>query len=316
MIFRDPPEHTRIRSLVNMAFTPSRVEALRTFIEAKVKQLIDGFAHKGEVDILEEFAFPLPLSVICHMLGVPVDEAFQFKKWSKEIGRTVDPVQTAETQKENDAVMDVILAYFRKLIARKKQDSSNDLLSAMIRAEENGTNLNEAELFANAILIFLTGYETTVNLIGNGLWDLLSRPDQTQKLRGDMKWLSGAVEEMLRFSTPVVFNACSAQENLVIGGKMIHKGEQIFNILAAANRDPRVFDDPEKFDITRNPNPHFSFTQGNHVCLGANLARLEVQIAIRELLIRFPNLKLNQPNVEWRNTITIRGIKELRVSLH
>ena len=313
MVFRDPPVQTKLHALIMKAFTPKFIEALRPRIQAYVDELLVSLAGRETFDLLEDFAWPLPVLVICDMLGVPSEEIELFKAWSKVLARAVDPVPAPEIQAVADEVVSDMSAYFEKLIVAREKNPVDDLMSGLVHAEIDGERLSRDDLIANCILLFAAGHETTVNLIGSGMLALLERPDQLAKLRGNPMLLPSAVEECLRWDPPVQMTGRAAIEDVEIGGKTIKAGERMFAVLGAANRDPEVFTDPDTFDITRAPNRHLSFSSGIHFCVGAQLARAEGQIAIGTLVRRVPRLALVHAEGprHWRDMMILRGLESL-----
>ncbi|HJY84582.1 MAG TPA: cytochrome P450 [Candidatus Binatia bacterium] len=314
MLFRDPPDHTRLRNLVNKAFTPRAIENLRPRIQEIVDFLIDAVANVGAMDVMVDFAYPLPVIVICEMLGVPSADRDRFKDWSGDIARTLDPIQTPEMAERGNAVVQNVAEYFHALISERRRNPQEDMLSSLIAAEEQGDKLSEEELLATCILLFSAGHETTVNLIGNGTLALLQHPDQLAKLRDNPELIQSAIEESLRYDSPVQLTGRWVNEDVEIGSQVIHGGEMVLTLLGAANRDPVQFPDPDRFDITRSDNRHLAFGQGIHFCLGAALARLEAQLAIGTLLRRLPKLTRQTTTPEWREAFTLRGLRVLPVT--
>ena len=315
-LFRDPPDHTRLRGLVNKAFTPRVVEELRPRIQAIVDELLDAVAERGEMEVIEDLAYPLPVTVICEMLGVPVEDQELFKGWSRILVRSLDPevaVPPEEMRRRAQAIK-AFNQYFRGLVAERRKKPSDDLLSALIAAEDEGSKLSENELLSTCSLILVAGHETTVNLVGNGVLQLLRHPDQLAKLRADPSLARSAVEEVLRFDPPVQFNARLAAEDVEIAGVKVQKGEFVILLIGAANRDPAVFNDPDTFDITRNDTNHMGFGHGIHFCLGAPLARVEGEIALRALTQRCRNLRLLQDPPPYKDMITLRGLAALPIA--
>jgi len=313
MLMLNPPDHTRLRTLVTKAFTPRVVENLRPRIQEIVDDLLDKVQDAGGMDVIADLSYPLPVIVIAGMLGVPVEDRDKFKAWTTDLARTLDPIISPEVLDAGDAAALAFSDYFKALVAKRRNDPQEDLLSALIAAEEQGDRLTEEELIATAVLLLGAGHETTMNLIGNGLLALFRHPDQLEKLRADPSRIQGAIEECLRFDGPVQMTARTAVEEIEIGGKTLTKGQQAVIVLAAANRDPVQFADSDTFDITRKDNVHIAFSHGIHYCLGAPLARAEAQIVIKTLLHRMPNLRLATEELEWRETVTIRGLKALPV---
>jgi len=314
MLFRDPPDHTRLRTLVNKAFTPRAIEGLRPRIQELVDYLLDTVQQRGSMDIMADLAYPLPVLVICELLGVPAKDRDLFKEWSGDVARTLDPIQTPEMVEKGHAVVESMATYFRGLIATLRKRPQDNILSAMIAAEEQGDRLSEEELLANCILLFSAGHETTVNLIGNGLLALFRNPEQKQLLQAHPELIQSAVEEFLRYDGPVQLTGRSVKEDLEIGGKRIPQGERVITVLAAANRDPAHFPDPDRLDITRKENHHVAFGHGIHFCLGASLARAEGQLAIGTLLRRMPQARWIEEVPQWRPAFTLRGLETLPIT--
>ena len=316
MLDRDPPDHTRLRSLVSKAFTPRVVDGLRPRVQQIVDGLLDGVRDAGTMDLIEEFAYPIPVNVICEMLGVPVEDHERFKGWSLDIARGLDSIllpPDSDVPKRSAAARTGLADYFRELIARRRVAPRADLLSGLIAAEEAGDKLSENELLATCILLLIAGHETTVNLIGNGTLALLRHPDQLRRLRDNPALIGSAIEELLRFDGPVQRTARIPSEDVVIDGRKIPKGEMVMPFIGAADRDPAQFPDPDRLDIGRADNRHIAFGWGIHFCLGAPLARVEGQIAINTLLQRLPELALATDTPEFRQSLTLRGLKSLPV---
>jgi cytochrome P450 len=314
MLFRDPPDHTRLRTLVNKAFTPRMIEGLRPRVQQIVDELLDAVRGVGQTDVIAALAYPLPVLVICEMLGVPTEDRDIFTGWSGDLARTLDPIVTPEVIERGNAVVASMRDYFRSLIADLRRHPQDNLLSAMIAAEEQGDRLSEEELLANCILLFGAGHETTVNLIGNGMLALLRHPEQLAALRAQPELIVGAVEECLRYDSPVQLTGRQVSEAVTIGDKTLQAGDMVFALIGAANRDPAQFADPDRFVITRNDSRHLAFGQGIHFCLGAALARLEGQIALGTLVRRLPGLALATEAPERRDAFTLRGLRTLPVT--
>ena len=313
MMFLDPPDHTRLRSLVSQAFTPKVVQALAPRIQALVDELLDAVVDRGEIDVLGDLAYPLPTIVICELLGVPVADRELFKDWSADASRLLDGYLEPETQTQGLAAAMHLASYFTELIEARRADPGDDLLTALITAEEAGDRLTHEELLTTSTLLLLAGFETTMNLVGNGMFVLLQHPDELARLRADPSLDRGAVEELLRYEGPVHITARIATTDTEVGGQLIRKGEQAAVVLAAANRDPHEFPDPNRLDVGRTPNRHLAFAAGPHYCLGAALARIEARAAVATLVRRFPDLELVTTEPQWRDHFVIRGLKELRV---
>ena len=316
MLDRDPPDHTRLRGLVSKAFTPRVVEGLRPRIQQIVDELITRAQAAGSMDVIEEFAYPIPVNVICEMLGVPVADHERFKGWSLDIARGLDSIwlpPDSDVPRRSTAARHAISDYFQGLIAQRRASPRGDLLSALIAAEEAGDKLNEEELLATCILLLIASHETTVNLNGNGVLALLRNPGELEHLRATPGLITNAVEELLRYDGPVQRTARVASAPATIGGRTIAKGEMVMPFIGAADRDPSQFPDPDRLDLTRADNRHIAFGWGIHFCLGAPLARVEGQIAIDALVRRLPRLELMTDAPEYRQSLTLRGLKTLPV---
>jgi cytochrome P450 len=314
MLFRDPPDHTRLRTLVNKAFTPRAIENLRPRVQEIVNELLDAVHTDGGMDLMAAFAYPLPVLVICEMLGVPAKDRNIFKEWSGDLARILDPILTPEIVERGHVLIASMAEYFRGLIEQLRKNPQENLLGAMIAAEEQGDRLSEEELLANCILLFGAGHETTVNLIGNGALALLRHPEQLAKLQANPDLIESAVEECLRYESPVQMTGREVKQEVEIGGVRIPAGGRLFTLIGAANRDPLQFPDPDRFDITREDNKHLAFGHGIHFCLGASLARLEGQLALGTLVRRWPGLTLEIDTPQWREAFTLRGLQTLPVS--
>jgi cytochrome P450 len=317
MLDRDPPDHTRLRGLVSKAFTPRVIERLRPHIQQIVDGLLDRVEGDRSMDLIEQFAYPLPVIVICEMLGVLVADHERFKGWGLDIARGLDAIMLppdSPVAERSVLARRALAEYFRGLIAERRAAPRDDMLSSLIAAEEAGDKLSEDELLATCILLLVAGHETTVNLIGNGSLALLRHPDQMRRLREDPGLIVTAVEELLRFDGPVQRTARIPSEDVTIGGKTIGKGEMVMPFIGAADRDPAQFPDPDRLDIGRQDNRHIAFGWGIHFCIGAPLARIEGQIAINTLLKRMPKLALATAEPEHRQSLTLRGLTSLPVS--
>jgi cytochrome P450 len=313
MMFLDPPDHTRLRSLVSKAFTPKVVEGLRPRVQAIVDEALDSAADAGEMDVLADLAYPLPTTVICELLGVPLADRELYKDWSADASRLLDGYVDADAQVRGMAATMHLAQYFTDLIEERRANPRSDLLTAMIAAEEDGRTLTHEELLTTATLLLLAGFETTMNLVGNGMLMLLRHPAELARLRGDPSLDRTAIEELLRYEGPVHITARIATTDLEVGGQRIHKGDQLAVSIAAANRDPDQFPHPNRLDVGRADNRHLAFAAGAHFCLGASLARLEARAAITTLVRRFPDLHLLTEEPQWREHFVVRGLKELKV---
>ncbi len=316
MLYADPPRHTRLRGLVSKAFTPHVIESMAPHIQGLVDGFLDQAQQRGRIDIIADLAYPLPVTVILEMLGLPTADRARLKKWSDEFvayfARDPSQVTGQEWQKATES-LEAERAYFTAAIAAAHGREGNQLLSALVRVEEAGDRLSAEELFANVNLLLTAGHETTTNLIGNGIVALLRQPEQLERLRADPSLMPSAIEELLRYDSPTQFTHRLAGEDIEIGGKMIRKGQFVYLVLGSANRDPARFDNPESVDITRPNNHHLTFGQGPHFCLGSPLARLEGRIALGTLLRRFPRLRLAPGRLEHQAIFNQRGFKSLPV---
>ena len=316
-LFRDPPDHTRLRSLVSKAFTPKVVESMRTGTERVVDELLDAALDAGRVDLLEAFAYPLPVRVICDLLGVPLEDQERFKVWSNALARGLDPdfLLTDEVIAARGEAAFQFSQYFFELLADRRRHPGDDLLSRLAQAEDGGTVLNEAEMLSTCILLLVAGHETTVNLIAGGTLALLEHPDQLERFRSDPAVQRTAIEEMLRFVSPVQLTGRALTEDCEFGGVEFAAGDFAMLLLASGNRDPDQFEDPERFDVTRSPNNHLGFGFGIHHCLGAPLARMEAQVALAALVRRAPDLALSGDGVTYKHNVVLRGMEALPVTM-
>ena len=312
MLSSDPPDHERLRKLVNKAFTPRRVEQLRPRIAAITEELLDDMSAQPEVDLLASFAFPLPITVICELLGVPVADRDQFRAWSATI------VSSTVSPEVFQADATAMIGYFRALLAARRREPADDMLSALITARDNTDRLSENELLSMAFLLMVAGHETTVNLIASGMLALLLHPGELTRLRADRSLLGAAVEELLRYVNPVN-NATLrfAGEPVELGGMPIGPGEVVLVSLAGADRDPARYPHPDRLDLGRESGGHVAFGHGIHYCLGAPLARLEAEIAFGGLLGRYPDMMLavSPDELRWRPSTLIHGLESLPVRL-
>ncbi|HEY3037651.1 MAG TPA: cytochrome P450 [Pyrinomonadaceae bacterium] len=320
MLMIDPPDHTRLRGLVNKAFTPRVVENLRELVQDLVNNMLAAVKPQGHMDVMTALANPLPATVIAEMLGVPGTDQRQFKRWSDDISLALSGIDTAGTKEELFALYELaqesflaLSDYFRERVVELRRKPQENLLSALVQAEEQGDRLTEDELFANCVLLMIAGHETTTNLIGNGILALLQDPVQRKPLTANPELIVSAVEELLRFDSPVQKMGRIALADIHIAGKQIRKGQLVCLSFAAGNHDPEQFESPEKLDITRKPNRHLAFGHGLHYCVGAALARLEGQIVINSVLRYLPDLELANEKLEWHRNFTLRGLKSLPV---
>ena len=317
MLQLDPPDHGRLRGLVVRAFTARRVEDMRPRIQQIVDQIIDRLEPRGQADLIADFAFRLPVTVICDMLGIPEEGRDVFFTSSRAGGRLLDlaPLSKVEIEEQNSYNL-AMAEYFRRLFELRRRNPGNDLTTHLVQAEENGNKLTNEELTANVILLFGAGHETTVNLIGNGLLALHRNPDQLRLLKSDRSLMANAIEELLRYDSSVqVTGRTTLEEVDEIGGISLEKGQTVVCLLGSANRDPAAYPDPDRLDITRRDVRPLSFGGGIHYCVGAQLARIEGEIAIATLLHRLPNLRLEEADhPDWRPTFVLRGLNKLPAS--
>jgi cytochrome P450 len=318
-VFNDPPEHTRRRGLLNKAFTPRAVAGLRPAIAALVERLLDDVAERERFDLIADFAYPLPATVIAGMIGVPTADLDRFKRWSDDIAVFVGSALATPNKRERAlGGAREMAAYFRAMAAEHRARPRDDILSALIAAEEDGVRLGEDEIVASCILLLFAGHETTTNLIGNGMLALLRHPEERAALAARPGLMADAVEEMLRYDGPTQAMTRIALEDVALAGadgepRLVRRGERLFVLLNAANRDPEIFAEPERFRVGRTDNRHLSFGYGPHFCLGAPLARLEAEIGVAALLRRRPALALADDRPEWSDSFVLRGVKALPV---
>jgi cytochrome P450 len=312
MLIMDPPDHTRVRKLVNKAFTPKRIAALHDHIETLVRTLLDEAALRGRFDLIHDLAEPLPAIVIAELLGVPVADHRQFREWSSALISGMASPDAGARAAATEAGRR-LFGYLADTIADRRRAPREDLISAMIQAQEERDALSDAELLATSNLLLLAGHETTTNLIGNGVLALLREPEAWRRLHAEPALLPTAIEELLRFDGPVQATVRVALEDVVIDGHAIPAGSLVLVSIGAANRDPAVFANPDDLDLARDPNPHLAFGFGTHFCLGAPLARLEARLAFEALARRFPTLALVDDRPEYRPNPVLRGLVRLEV---
>lgn len=315
LLFMDPPDHTRLRRLVSKAFTPRTVERLRPRITEILDELVREPAERGELELISELAYPLPVTVICELLGVPVADRDGFSGWSSDASRLLDGVIAEDEIERGVTALMQFVNYFNLLFEDRRRSPGEDLISQLLAVEEDGDMLTHQELLATVVLLFVAGHETTMNLVGNGLFQLLSHRDQFDRLAADPSLAPGAVEESLRFDGPVHLTGRVATEDLRVGDVPVPAGRQVVALLAAANRDPQVFEEPDRFDIGRTDNHHLTFSHGMHYCLGAALARVEGQVVLGELARRWPDMELLDRTPTRREHFVLRGLESLRVTL-
>jgi cytochrome P450 len=310
MLRRDPPDHTRLRGLVNKAFTPRAVEKLRPRIEELTEELLFALERRGGFDLIADFAVPLPVTIIAEMLGIPARDRQLFKRWSDHLVGFLDP-QASPGPVVLRRTVEEFFAYLGQIIEQRRRVPADDLLSRLVLAEEAGDRLSEQELHGTVALLLAAGNETTTNLIGNGLLALLRHPEQLERLRSQPELAASAVEELLRWDSPVQFTMRIPTRELEFRGRRFDAGQAVVAVLGSANHDSEVFETPDRLDLGRQDNRHLSFGQGVHFCLGAQLARLEGEVALGALVRRFPDLRLAGGEPKWRRLTFLRGVESL-----
>jgi cytochrome P450 len=313
----NPPDHTRMRKLVNLVFTPRMLQKLVPRIERVVDEAIEGIRRKGRADFVKELSYPLPSTVICEMLGMPQSDHDRYRRGVDELS----PFSSGAGPGLNDAIttardaLDDLLGLFDRVVEERRRHPTDDLISAMAQDEADGDRLSRDELFALCVFLYVAGHETTMSLLSAGTWLLLKHPEQFEMLKSNPdRLVESAVEEFLRYESPVTRVVRIAAEDIEWGGHTVPEGQTVMMLLGAANRDPDVFDDPDRLDITRQSNKHLGFGHGIHFCLGAPLARLEANIAFKAIAQHLPDLKLELDQVSWRPTLGTRSIESLPVS--
>jgi pimeloyl-[acyl-carrier protein] synthase len=314
MLFKNPPDHTRLRSLVHKAFTPRMVEQLRGIIQTITNQLLDKVQANRQMELIADLAYPLPVTAIAEMLGIPEQDRHTFHEWSDALARSLDLTEDPAVYERATQAAATFTAYLRELANRRRVEPRNDLISALVAVEEGGDHLSEAELYGTCSLLLIAGHETTINLIGNGTLALLQHPEQLRLLQQNPALIKATIEELLRYDSPVQMTSRLVLEEMEIRGQHLRPGQQVSFMLGAANRDPAVFANPGMLDITRKNNPHLAFGGGIHYCLGAPLARLEGQIALETLLRRMPSLTLATETPVYRDNYVLRGLEALPVT--
>jgi hypothetical protein len=315
MLFMDASAHTRLRGLASQAFTPARIERLRAHIEEIVRQLLEAVEYRGSMDVIADLAEPLPAIVTAEMLGLPVEDRHRLKAWSANFAEMLGNFQhNPDHSSRMLQTVEEMTAYFRNAVRETKRHPREGLIHSLLSAEIDGDRLTEEEVVANAIITMVGGQETTTNLIGNGVLTLLRHPAQMDRLRNDRSMIGSAVEEMLRFESPSQHTARLAPGDRQLGGKQIRKRQAVIAVMAAANRDPERFPEPDRFDVARTDNRHLAFGYAAHFCFGAPLARMEGQVAFAALLGRFENMQLLSDNLVWRTNLGLRGLTSLKVS--
>jgi pimeloyl-[acyl-carrier protein] synthase len=314
MFFADPPRHTQIRSLINKAFSGRMVEKWRPRIQMIVDNLLAEMQSKGRMDVIHDLALPLPLQVIADMMGIPFNDCTQCKLWADDLAYFLGnpPTLIHSTRLMNS--LQVFMEYFREIVVQHCMHPRDDLVNALLHAEDQGIVLTEEELLVNCVGLFGGAYESPANLIGNGLLALLRHPEEMQRLRASPALIANAIEEFLRYDSPVQYTARIAKQTTTIGMKQIHEGQSVMLMLGAANRDPLRFSEPDRLDIGRQDNRHLAFGYSTHYCIGAALARLEGQIAISTILRCMHNIKLEHNSLEWHENLAFHGVKELWIT--
>ena len=316
MLAADAPDHARLRGLVQKAFTAGRVEQMRSRIESLTEQFLEAPLRRGQIDVVRDYALPLPTTIIAEMLGVPESDRERFHRWSDAI-LTLNAMELLGMLRAAPFVVK-FRAYIRKMVRLRRQQPQDDLIGALVQAEEAGDHLSEDELVAMIFLLLIAGHETTVNLIGNGMLALLENPAEMEKLRAQPALMASAVEELARYESPLELGTARwARTDIKMNGVTIMAGDPVLLSLSSANRDPQQFESPDKLDLTRSPNRHLAFGQGAHYCVGAILARMEGQIALTNLLRHCPNLRLAVPRegLRWRKSLVLRGLESLPVAI-
>jgi pimeloyl-[acyl-carrier protein] synthase len=313
MLMVDPPDHTRLRGLINKALTPRAVERMRQRITEVTSNLLDAVQDSGRMDVVHDLSGPMPVIVFANFFGLPPEDHQQLKLWANTIGMAIDPVFGPELLERIDQAVGEAIQYFEHAIEERRRDPHEDLLSALVAAEDAGDKLSQEELMSTCILLLVAGTETTTNLIGNSVYALLRNPGQMRRLREDPSLIETAVEEFLRYETPVQLTGRVAGEDVEMQGKQIRKGQPVGLLMGAANRDPAEYKNPEQLDLSRTPNRHSAFSLGPHYCVGAPLARLEAQIALTAILERMPKLQSRTSDYQWRETLNNRGLLKLPV---
>jgi cytochrome P450 len=318
MLLADPPAHTRLRRLVSRSFTPRQVERLRPAIHVLVDDLLDAMGEKGDVEFMSEFALPLPMAVIGELVGVPAADRAGLQPSVRAAAKGIEPVMSDEETEAAIEAVGHLAEYFGALIEERRRDPRDDLLSSLVAAWENDDRLSDEEVYSTSILLFAAGFETTTNLLGNGLLGLLTHPEQLADWRAHPDISPSAVEELLRYDSPVQFNLRTALEPADLAGEPLERGDRVIVLQGAANRDPARFDEPDALHLRRPDNVPLSFGWGIHHCIGAALARMEGEIAFNRLLGRFPSIELLSDEPHWRPSFTLRGLLDLpvRVSAH
>ncbi len=313
MLSRDPPDHTRLRRLAAQAFTPTAVAQMRSAVEAVAVSLIEALPRHGEVELMSAFAQPFPLRAMCHIVGFPESDFQDLKRWSDGLALAVEVMPKKHPQAERAAV--AMCHYVRGHIEERRRRPSGDLLTTLVEVRDQGEDLSEDELIAMVLLLFVAGHETTASLLGTGLLTLVHTPAELERLRAHPELLASAIEELTRLASPAPFSGRAVLEPVTLGDVTLPAGALVLLGLSAANRDPRVFADPDRVDVARHPNPHLAFGAGAHYCLGASLARMEAMIAFDHLLRRWPAISLGSSAPRWLNRFGLRGLETLSLDV-
>ena len=314
MLHHDPPDHTRLRSLVSKAFTPRAVRELHPRVQRIVDELLDDLNGENRFDLIERFAFPMPVTVIAEMLGVPAQDMNRFKRWSNDVSLTIEPSLRDDQIRRVERATEELYDYFENIIEERRREPQDDMITALLNAEDEGDRLTHEELLGALVLLLVAGNETTRNLIGNGMRALLKNSDQLQKLRHNPRLLDSAIDELLRYDSPVQLDGRLVHNDIEVAGQRIRAGQRVLCAIGAANRDPAMFTEPDKLDIGREEKSHIAFGRGIHHCLGAPLALLEARAAFSAILNRFSHIELVSEPV-YREQVVLRGLEELWVEV-
>jgi cytochrome P450 len=314
-LFQDPPRHTRIRRLMAKAFAQTSIDGYRGRIEAVTARLLDGPASRGRMDVMAEFAYELPLLVIIELLGVPLGKKAEFAVWSDDVAKLLGgAAPSVELARKTQNSVAEMTTFLRAEMEDRRRSPRNDILTTLVRAEEEGDALTDEEILAQCVLLLFAGHETTRNLIGNGLLALLENPDELERVRKDPPSTRNAIEELLRYDSPVQMLSRVVMQDFEFAGRELKKGQFAMLFLGSANRDGAQFPDPDRLDVSRKARGHLSFGGGPHICLGAQIGRLEAQIAFTALLERFPDLKLEGARPTFAANFVLRGLKSLPIT--
>jgi pimeloyl-[acyl-carrier protein] synthase len=312
MLFKNPPDHARLRMLVSHQFTSTSIDKYRPFIEKIAVNLLNNLKNKQKIDVISDFAFPFASLVIAKIIGIPDDDKSIFREWALSLIQSIDHTRTIRSMVDGNNTTLEMLSFFKDLIQKRRQSPQDDLVSELLHQEKD-RKLTEEELLATSVLLVIAGHETTVNLISNSLYCFLTNPKEYHKLLKNPSLIETAIEECLRYESPTQMIARVASEDVELNKVQIKKGDHVYVLIGAANRDSKQFSNADVFDITRNPNPHLAFGSGIHFCLGSTLARLEAQIAIETLLQNTINIQLATNEVEWRELVGFRAMKEMYI---